>query len=133
MTATSPLRFEPRDEVSTDEAAVMLGCSASAVQRHVAAGRLPAQVVDGEPRLLRMHVERLASEIFAWRRHADDAGAYWVTGQRAADTLGVSRSRLGQLADARQLPHVRHQDGTRLYRRRELTAIRDARGARSAD
>jgi hypothetical protein len=109
----------------------MLGCSEVDVRRHLGSGRLVAfaggQGLDGM--LDRETVERLASEVYPWRRRADDPDPYWVTGQRAADLLGVSRSRLGQLADARRVPHVRHQDGTRLYRRAELIALRDSRAS----
>jgi hypothetical protein len=108
-----------------EEAGVILGGSAADVGRHLAGGRL-------DPQLSRVDVERLASEIFSWRRHADDEHPYWVTGRRAADLLGVSRSRLGQLADTHSVPYVRHQDGTRLYRRQDLTAIKHARHTRTA-
>lgn len=125
MTAVSLRRPAPDDEVTIEEAGVILGGTAADVRRHLGAGRLHAP-------LQRLEVERLASEIFAWRRHADDDEPYWITGQRAADLLGVSRSRLGQLAEAHQIPHVRHQDGTRLYRRHELASMRNLRHTRSA-
>ena len=131
LVPTPTRRLVPTDDVSLERAALVLGCSPAAVRRHIAAGRLDARGPDHDPRLRLASVERLASEVFSWRRHAADVEPYWLTGQRAADTLGVSRSRLGQLADARQVPHVRHQDGTRLYRRRELGQLRIAREARS--
>jgi hypothetical protein len=128
---TSPLPVAgsalPAAEVTVEEAAHILGCSVAAVRRHQAAGRLSAAAEGGQGGLARDNVERLASEVFAWRRHSHDPHPYWVTGQQAADLLGVSRSRLGQLADARRVPHIRHQDTTRLYRRDELVALRDAR------
>lgn len=65
----------------------------------------------------------LATEVYAWRAHIDDASSYWVTGERAAAVLGDSRARLNQLATARRVPFVRHQDGTRLYRRAQLELI----------
>jgi hypothetical protein len=131
--ASAPWRAALRDDVTVEEASLILGCPPAAVRRHIAAARLISHGREGEVRLQRAAVEGLASEIFSWRRHSHDPDPYWVTGQRAADVLGVSRSRLGQLADAHHVPHVRHQDGTRLYRRRELAALKHARESRSGD
>jgi hypothetical protein len=77
----------------------------------------------GDGDLLRASVETLATEVYSWRLHTDDELPYWVTGQRAADILGVSRARLSQLAVEHRVPFVRHQDGTRLYRREQLEII----------
>lgn len=106
--------------VGLAEAAQILGCPASTVWRYFDAGRLTRRKHKGLDACWRADVEALASEVYAWRRHLEEPDSYWVTGQRAADVLGVSRSRLGQLAAAHRLAHVRHQDGTRLYRRHRL-------------
>jgi hypothetical protein len=111
------------DQVTLSEAAVILGCSISTVRRLVvtALNRM------GNPRddssLARAAVEALATEVYSWRLHLDDANPYWLTGQRAADTLGLSRARLSQLASDNRIPFVRHQDGTRMYRRGQLEMI----------
>ena len=68
----------------------------------------------------------MAAELYPWRRHVRDPQSYWVTGAGAADLLGVTVGRLDQLSDAHRIPFVRHEDGTRLYRRRELELMPDA-------
>jgi hypothetical protein len=49
--------------------------------------------------------------IYPYRKHILDAGAHWVTGQRAADILGVNIARVRQLAYAGLIPAERHADG----------------------
>jgi hypothetical protein len=73
----------------------------------------------------RAEVEGLAAigGLYPWRKHLHDPSSYWVTGAGAADVLGITTSRLNQLADAHRLPFVRHEDGTRLYRREQLEAM----------
>lgn len=63
--------------------------------------------------------------------HRSDSDAYWVIGQRAAETLGVDRDTLARLTAAGRLPWTRHDDGTVLYRRRDLLYIRNSREART--
>lgn len=110
----------PADRIPESEAADILGCSVATVRRHVAADRL--QVARGEsgPALSRIEVEAMAAELYPWRRHVHDPQSYWVTGAQAADVLGVTVARLDQLSDAHQVPFLRHEDRTRLYRRSEL-------------
>lgn len=43
--------------------------------------------------------KQMAVEVYEWRRHADDPDSYWLTSHQAAELLGVSRQRLGQLGD----------------------------------
>ncbi len=111
------------DQVTLNEAAEILGCSISTVRRLV----LTARGRHGNPELddvlVRANVEALATEVYSWRLHIDDADPYWLTGQRAADALGLSRARLSQLAAESRIPFVRHQDGTRMYRRSQLEMI----------
>ncbi|MDX6297918.1 MAG: hypothetical protein QOI51_1775 [Nocardioidaceae bacterium] len=116
------------EHVGLAEAAQILGCSVSTVRRYLDAGRLTRRQYNGQDAFWRGDVEALASEVYAWRRHLEESDSYWVTGQQAADVLGVSRSRLGQLAIAHRLAHVQHQDGTRLYPRHRLE--RQAKDAR---
>lgn len=114
------------DQVTLTEAAVILGCSISTVRRLVVSARTRHGNPDHGERLLRTTVEDLATEVYSWRLHLDDPSPYWLTGQRAADALGLSRARLSQLAAENRVPFVRHQDGTRLYRREQLKLIASA-------
>ncbi len=100
----------------------------STVRRLVLTARSPHGHRHDERALPRSDVELPASEVYAWRLHLDDVAPYWLTGQRAADILGISRARLNQLATDNRVPFVRHQDGTRLYRRGQLERIADGRG-----
>jgi excisionase family DNA binding protein len=119
----------PVDAVTLSVAADILGVSVSSVRRLIAAGRLPAGRRYQHRTLDRADVEALAAGLYPWWRHTHDPDPYWVTGQRAARVLGVTRARLGQLARADLLPYVGHQDGTRLYRRHQLVVLRQARDA----
>jgi hypothetical protein len=122
----------PQDRITVSEAALILGCSVETVRRHVDAGRLYDGSADAGPSMSRTEVEGMAAELYPWRRHVRDTRSYWVTGAQAADVLGVSVGRLDQLSDAHQIPFVRHEDRTRLYRRRELERMpmRDRRVGR---
>jgi hypothetical protein len=113
------------DAISHDEAARILGCLARTVARHIAAGRLRS--TGSHPSLSLADVERLACQVYPWRRRVTDPDSYWVTATRAAALLGIGRSRLDQLANADRLPYVEHVDGTRLYRREQLGTIGNAR------
>lgn len=53
-----------------------------------------------------------------------------MTGARAAEILRVNRVRIGQLAENDKVPYETHSDGTRLYRREQLTIVAQPRGAR---
>lgn len=111
------------DEITLLEAGLILGCGVSTVRRLVVTAHARHGGHESEARLTRHSVEMLATEVYTWRTHTDDASSYWVTGERAAAVLGVSRGRLSQLANERRVPFVRHQDGTRLYRRAQLELI----------
>ena len=75
-------------------------------------------------------VERLATVLYRWKQHTSDEYSYWVTCGQAAEILGVSIPRIKQLASEGRLPFVTHQDGTRLFRRAQLTTIANARETR---
>ncbi len=68
--------------------------------------------------------------LYRWRDHLGELDAYWITGQRAADVLGVNVARLNALAVKGFIPHETHADGTRLYRREQLEVVANAREAR---
>lgn len=102
----------PSDPVTRDEAALILGCSLFLVEQHLAAGLLP-----------RADVEQLATVAYPWRLYRDDPAAYWVVGERAAATLGVSDTGLRRLATADRVPYVLHAEAIRLYRREQLEVL----------
>ena len=112
--------MRPLDPVSISEAAWILGCSRSTVQRMTRDGRLPAGDAYIHGRLSKADVEKVSSMVYPWQRHVHDPWSYWVTGQDAADLLGIGVNRLEKLAAANRLPWVRHRDGTLLYRRSQL-------------
>ena|SRR6478752_4430532 len=113
------------DPIVVTEAADILGCTVETVQRHVDAHRLHEGSQRERHVMSRGEVETLAGVggLYPWRQHLHDSTSYWVTGAGAARVLGVSTGRLNQLADAQRLPFVRHEDGTRLYRRAQLEVM----------
>jgi hypothetical protein len=115
--------WESADLISCAEAAHILGCSEEIIRRHLLAGRLHDRPGVERPAMSRVEVEAMACELYPWRRHVHDPRSYWVTGAQAAGVLGVSMGRLDQLSDARRIPFVRHEDRTRLYRRRQLEQL----------
>ena len=74
-------------------------------------------------------VEAIAQSLYRWKRYTSDAHSYWVTSGQAAEILSVSIPRVKQLAAAGKLPFVTHEDGTRLFRREQITTIANAREA----
>ncbi len=110
----------PTDRISASEAAHILGCSVETVRRHLEADRLHDVPHPAGQAMSRAEVEAMAAELYPWRRHVHDARSYWVTGAQAAEVLGVTVARLDQLSDSHQVPFVRHEDRTRLYRRSQL-------------
>jgi hypothetical protein len=90
--------MRPVDPISHAEAARILGCSVRTVARHIWSSRLTSHGT--HPSLSRVEVEALACQVYRWRRTLHDPDSYWVTGARAAELLGISPSRLDQLATA---------------------------------
>jgi len=115
----------PGDPIVLTEAADILGCSVDTVRRHVEARRLHEGRSLEHSVISRSEVETLAGVggLYPWRQHLHDPSSYWVTGAGAAGVLGITTGRLNQLADAQRLPFVRHEDGTRLYRRAQLECM----------
>jgi hypothetical protein len=105
--------------------------AASSVRRRVIAGQLRTWRSRQKHRTLsRADVEALALRTYPYRKHTGDLRSYWVTGQRAADILGVNMARVRQLAYAGLIPCERHIDGTFMYRREQLMTVANAREAR---
>lgn len=113
------------------EAAHSLGCTSAEVRRLLATGRLQ-RTGDRRGAVSPAEAEALAAEVYRWTGAARerDPSSYWVTGQVAADVLGVNRARLGNSPTRDGSPFVRHRDGTRLYRRDQLEVIANARAAK---
>jgi hypothetical protein len=121
----------PLDPVTYTEAGRILGVTASSVRRRVLAGELTQRRRPGKHGTLsRSDVEALALRSYPYRKHNHESGSYWVTGQRAADILGVNMARVRQLAHAGLIPAERHADGTFMYRRELLMTVANAREAR---
>ncbi len=114
--------MRPADPIVVKEAADILGCSLDTVRRHVDAHRLHESGHAEHQLISRGEVETLAGVggLYPWRQHLHDSSSYWVTGARAARVLGITTGRLNQLAGSQKVPFVRHEDGTRLYRRAQL-------------
>jgi hypothetical protein len=79
--------------------------------------------------LARTDVEAVALRVYRWREHQDDVDPHGVTGQRAAELLGVNVTRLNQLATRRILPFETTAGGNRLTRREQLRVVAHARNA----
>jgi predicted site-specific integrase-resolvase len=117
------------DLVTVDEAADILGCSASTVRQYLHDGRLMADA-ERYTCLDRQSVEQLAAQVYGWLKHRKDPCPYWVSGERAASTLGVDRETLERLNQQHRLACIRQPDGTTLYRRQDLVAAHNTRDAR---
>lgn len=115
------------DPISVEEACAILGTSASQLLRYVTGGRLEAGPRYQHGRFSRAAVEQLACQVLRLQKGLP---SYWATGQGAANVLGVSRSRLDQLARRGDLPYLTHRSGVRLYRRDQLAVIGNARFSR---
>jgi excisionase family DNA binding protein len=102
------VRARPVDDVTYAEAAQHLGATPSTVRRHVITGRLRSGERGEHRALSRADVEALAPRLYRRRDHIADVDPYCVTGQRAADILGVNVARLNQLANKGFLPFETH-------------------------
>jgi hypothetical protein len=114
----------PVDPVTYAEAGHILGVTASSVRRRVLAGQLRTWRSRQKHRTLsRADVEALALRTYPYRAHIGDPGSYWVTGQRAADILGVNMARVRQLAHGALIPaeHPSIDDWSACKRRRSRT------------
>ncbi len=123
--------MRPVDAVTLSQAARILGTSKSSARRLVHAGRLRSHGGRHEHRMLsQADVEAPACELYHWRAHTHDPESYWVTGEAAAELMGVSGARMRKMAAEDRLPCVVHVDGIRPYRRAQLDTLANSRDAR---
>jgi hypothetical protein len=137
-------REEERDWVSAAQAARIVGCSPGAIQRAARRGEIVQRhVARQRPSLARSSVEtfgsrwtgRLAARATARNTTTErpasappDDAHEWLSTRNAAQRLGLSTSRLNQLARLELLP-VTLRGGRRWYRADHLQLIVNARGA----
>lgn len=62
----------------------------------------------------------MAIQVYVWRDHRDDPTSYWVTGRDAGAILGISATRVSQLAATGELPFVWHASRVRMFRRHQF-------------
>jgi excisionase family DNA binding protein len=119
----------PGNGVTLEEAAHILGVARSTVRRLILTGELTREGRYTHRGLDRDQVEELAMR--RWRRHRPPpADSYWITTKQAAAMLGVSHTRVWQLAQTDRLPFRVSHTGVKLFRRRQLETIAHAWQAR---
>lgn len=107
------------------EAAEILGVTRQSVYRLVHEGKLPKPDKYKNAGLRLDDVERASLE----RLRPRASHPYWVCVREAAELLGLSRTRIRQLADAGRVPGVLH-DGRWWFRRPQIEVVANAREAR---
>lgn len=117
MTPRKP--FNP-DAISHIEAAQILGVTVKGVQRLLRDGALH-RVPDQHPSLSRVEVEQEAR---------DPHQSVWINGPEAAAILGISKTRVWQLALKDLLPWEFGVNGRRRYRRSQIEVISRSRQIR---
>lgn len=129
MVAEGEGRTQPGELVTHAEAAAILGVHVITVTNMVRRGDLVPLLRAKARQLPRDQVEALAADRWScWRTRS----TYFITTEEAAELLGVSRTRVGQLTERGFLPVVEtgRRAPARLYRRRQLEVIGNARRAR---
>jgi excisionase family DNA binding protein len=111
VSMTAPKLRDP-DAITLAEAAAMLNTTTHRVTHLRRDGLLIR--LSGYPSYSRADVLKLI----------DDP---WLTGVQAAVLLGVSRTRVYQLADAEKIPSHQTSSGRRVYRLRQLEVVANAR------
>lgn len=106
------------------QAAEILGTTPRYVDQLVHRGALTKPRARQRAGLDLVDVEQLALERWNGPGHP-----YWATSIEATEILGVSRSRVLQLADRGRVPAVRH-NGRWFFRRAQLEVVANARDAR---
>lgn len=106
------------DRITRGEAAEILGRSPRTVSRLVDNGTIPRIYEAYRAYLSREVVEAVA--LSRWARRDHKPGGYWATATEAAEVLGVSQARVGQLVTGGRLPELRAPTRRRLYRRAQI-------------
>lgn len=112
----TPYRFALTTASEPFDAARILGCN-----REEAGALFHGRAVTpGE-------AEAIAEKSYPWRRHLHDPSSYWITTSQAARLLHTSPQHVKRLLDQDRLPHVVHDSGVRLMRRRQIEALAELR------
>lgn len=111
---TRPKPVDP-DAITLAEAAQLFGMSEVTVTRFRREGLLIR--LAGYPSYSRADVQEFIDNP-------------WLNGQQAAKVLGVSRSRVSELARGAKLPAHLTASGRRVYRMRQLEVVANARNVR---
>ena len=80
-------------------------------------GRVPPRDGRRIPRIPRRDIEQARHPDVPWASHADDDQSYWVTSEMAATILNVDTAQVELALAGERVPHLVHQDGTKMYRR----------------
>jgi hypothetical protein len=103
------------DAITRGEAAALMGLTEMRVTHLRRLGLLKA--LPGYPSYSRSNVEEFISNP-------------WIDGRQAASILGVSRTRVNQLAQAERIPYRVLASGRRVYRQRQIEVVANARNVR---
>ena len=116
MIVTRPLPLDA-DAIGRAEAAAVLGVGEESVARLRREGLLN-EVRGGRRMYSRAEVEAFAADP-------------WLNGVGAAQVLGVTRTRVSQLASADKIPFRFTRSGKRAFRKSQLQVVANARRTRS--
>ena len=116
--------------VTVGEACHILGCTRRTYARLADAGRVPPRDGRRIPRIPRRDIERLATQMYPWASHINDDQSYWVTTEKAATIMSVDPAQVELALAGERVPHLVHQDGTKMYRRHQVTEIAAHRAKR---
>lgn len=108
----TPRKPANADAITLAEASRLLGLTEIRVTRLRREGLL--KTLAGYPSYSRSDVEEFVTNP-------------WLNGQQAAMILGVSRTRVSQLAGAERIPFHRTSSGKRVYRQKQLEVVANAR------
>lgn len=113
---TPRLPHDP-DAITRAEAAAILGIAEATVARWRREGLLLEQ--------------RGGRRLFSSAEVEAVAANPWLTGAQAAEILGVSHVRVSQLADVGRIPVHVTKSGQRVYRKKQIEVVANARVARA--
>ena len=116
---TAAKQFNP-DAITQGQAAQILGITPGQVNRLIREGRLHR--VPGQ------FPSMSHDELEAFRD--DPVQPYWIGASEASRLMGLSTTRVAQLADTGRLPFEYKANGLRRFRRSQVVVIGNARAAR---